>query len=116
MHSTSRYADRFSADTYRNDEPVELRCGAAAAVVLPERLFARAQNVARAYDLHLLPVIDVYSTTRLNRLQCATLLDEIAMIEGMLKDPLLVQHLAQIRGLLATCVGLPEGELVIQGP
>lgn len=105
------------ADTYSGDEPVELDCGdPSSTVFIPERLFARAQSVASAYELHLLPTINIYSTTRLNRLQCATLLDEVMLLGRVLNDDLLHEHLGRIHVLLSTCVGRPQGELVITGP
>jgi hypothetical protein len=115
VEPTERFADRFLAETYRGDEPVQLTCRGSA-VLVPERLFARAQSVARAYELHLLPAIDIYASTRLNRVQCVTLLEEIALVASVLSDGLLREHLSQVYSLVSTCIGLSEGEVIIEGP
>ena len=112
-----RFADRLLADTYQRDECVQLAYGdASSAVVVPERLFARAQCLAQAYELHLLPAIDINSSTRLNGPQCETLLDEIAFIATLSNDELLRQHLEQIQRLVSACAGVPPRELLIEGP
>ena len=117
MAPTDRFADRFLADTYARDEPVQLDCGdPISAVAVPERLFARAQSVARAYEPHVLPTIDIYTRTRLNRPQCETLLDEINFIATVSNDELLLEHLARVQRLVSACVAAPQRELFIEGP
>jgi hypothetical protein len=117
MEPTDRFADRFEADTYARDEGVQLDCGdGRSAVAIPERLFIRAQCVARAYELHLLPTIDIYSRTRLNRPQCETLLDEIALIALVSNDELLREHLGRMQTVVSACAGLPQRDLFIEGP
>jgi hypothetical protein len=117
MVSTERFADRILADTYAQDEVVQLDYGdVTSAVFVPERLFARAQCVARAYELHLLPVIDICSKTRLNRAQCETLLDEIEFIAMVVNDELLHVHLGRMQTLVSACVAAPQRELFIEGP
>ncbi len=117
MVPIDRFADRFLADTYAGDEPVQFDCGEdTSAVTLPERLFARAQCVARAYELHLLPTIDIYSRTRLNRPQCETLLDEINFIAMVSNDELLRDHLRRVQRLVSACIAAPQGHLFIEGP
>ena len=117
MVPTDRFADRFLADTYARDETVQLDYGdATSAVAIPERLFARAQCVATAYELHLLPTIDIYSRTRLSRPQCETLLDEITFIAMVSNDELLREHLGHVQSLVSACLGAPGRELFIEGP
>jgi hypothetical protein len=117
MAPTERFADRFLADTYARDEPVQLDCGdVISAVAVPERLFARAQCMARAYELHVLPTIDIYTRTRLNRPQCEALLDEINFIAMVSNDELLLEHLGRVQRLVSACVGGPQRELFIEGP
>ena len=117
MTNDDRFADRLLADTYGKDERVQLDYGdLERAVIVPERLFGRAQCVARAYELHLLPAIEIYAKTRLSRAQCEALLDEIAFVAMVSNDELLRDHLARIQGVVASCVRLPQCELCIEGP
>jgi hypothetical protein len=117
MVSTDRFADRFLPDTYARDEGVQLDYGdPTSAVAVPERLFARAQCLARAYELHLLPTIDIHSRTRLSRAQCETLLDEINFIAMVSNDELLLEQLRRVQMLASACVAAPQRELFIEGP
>jgi hypothetical protein len=116
------YADRFLATTYANDEPVCLSVstrdrGDRQTVCLPESLFARAQSIARAYNLHLLPTIELYGETSLHKDQCATLLTELSFVSEVVKDDLLVHHLRealQIVRACADCAG--PAAVLIEGP
>lgn len=117
MAPADRFADRFLAETYARDEVVQLGYGDAVSTVrVPERLFARAQCVARAYELHLLPTIDIYSRTRLNGPQCEALLDEISFIAMVSNDDLLREHLGRVQTVVSACARVPQRELIIEGP
>ena len=117
MDSAGRFADRLQPDTYARDEVIQLDYGDPnAAVAVPERLFARAQCMAQAYELHLFPTVDIYSRTRLNRPQCETLLEEINFIAMVSNDELLREHLGQLQTLVSACVAVPQRELCIKGP
>ena len=115
------YQDRFDAPRYATDETVSLTLDGASAsdgaFTMPERLFSRAQQIAAAYELHLLPVIDCYDETRLSREQIRTLADELAFIRSVVTDPLLDFYLQGAQKLIETCLRAPkESELVVQGP
>jgi hypothetical protein len=116
------YADRFSAATYAKDDPVcftvSTRSRADRQVVeLPERLFARAQSIARAYNLHLLPAIEMYAETSLDKAQCSTLLDEVRFVGRVVKDDLLVGRLREVEGVLSVCVNCAgPAAVLIEGP
>jgi hypothetical protein len=69
-----------------------------------------------AYELHLLPTIDIYTKTRLNRAQCETFLDEIVFVGMVSNDDLLREHLGHVQGVAAACVAVPQRELIIEGP
>ena len=115
MHRTvAEFGDRVESARYAGDEPVTVSWGDQAHDV-PERLFVRAQLVAQAYELHLLPAIDVYARTALGREQCATLADELAFVAGLLEDALLLEHGRAMQGLAEQCAR-SGGELVIEGP
>ncbi len=85
-------------------------------MLVPERLFVRAQCIARAYELHLLPTIDIKRKTKLARAQCELLLDEIAFVATVSNDELLEAHLRRIQEIVAACARHPERVLSIEGP
>ena len=110
------FSNRFTAQRYAADEPVTV--GALGRDHdIPERLFARAQAIASAYELHLLPSIEIHSRTGLNRQQCAALVDELAFLRSIISDPLLSDHLKQLSLFADSCRRSPvEAELTIEGP
>jgi len=110
------FSNRFTAQRYAADEPVTV--GALGRDHdIPERLFTRAQAIASAYELHLLPTIDIHDRTGLNRQQCATLLDELAFLRSIISDPLLADHLQHLSQLAESCKQSPvEAQLTIEGP
>jgi hypothetical protein len=116
------YADRFLAGTYADDEPVCLTAFTRSRadrlkVSLPESLFVRAQAVATAYKLHLLPTIEIYAETSLNKQQCVTLLEEFRFIGKVVNDTLFCEHLKAIAEVRESCVNSsgPAG-LLVEGP
>jgi len=116
MAEGNPFADRLLAETYAQDEGVQLDYAGSEMAIIPERLFGRAQCVARGYDLHVLPAIDIHTKTRLHRSQCETLLDEIAFIAMVSSDELLREKLVEMRTLVAQFLGSPQRELFVEGP
>ena len=116
----AEYQDRFDPSRYAGDEAVSLSTSGAQnsnTFSMPERLFSRAQQIAVAYELHLLPVIDYYGEVRLSGEQIRTLRDELAFIRSVATDPLLESYLRDAQSLVETSLGAPTGvELVVQGP
>jgi hypothetical protein len=117
----AEYQDRFNAARYASDEGVSLTLDgapeSAASVTMPERLFSRAQQIASAYELHVLPVMDYYGEVRLDREQVRTLRDEFAFISAVAADPLLDSYLERARTLIDTCLRAPGSlEFVVKGP
>ena len=108
------FTDRFASETYLNDEGVTVSVGELSHV-LPERLFARAQLVAEAYNLHLLPSIELYSRTSFNPEQCATLVDELAFIRSVLSDTLLQPHVYRLLEIAEQC-RRSHSNMIIEGP
>src|SRR5262249_41654594 len=116
MSAVDRFADRLVAETYEKDEGVQLDAGdPSTAVIVPERLFARAQVIASASNLHLLPTIDIYRSTQLNGPQCEAMLEEIAFVASVSTDDLLREQLARMQQLVRACV-LGRKDLHIEGP
>ena len=117
-----RYGDRLEASTYKDDEPV----GAGPAqdpgeyegwIWIPDRLFARMQHVAKAYELHVLPRLDPYARNSLRREQVESLLDEIEFLGKVVDDPVVRAQLEQLRNVALKVVREPiRTELVIEGP
>jgi hypothetical protein len=114
------YQDRFDPSRYARDEAVSLSIDGAPdfkAFTMPERLFSRVQQIAGAYELHLLPVIDYYGEVRLSREQIRTLRDELVFIRSVVADPLLDSYLQDAQSLIETSLRAPTGvQLVVQGP
>ena len=116
------YADRFVSSTYADDEPVCLTVHTQDradrhSVSIPESLFARAQAIASAYKLHLLPTLEIYAETSLDKDQCATLLDEVRFIGEVTNDQLLGGHLIEIAKALERCVtSSGAAAVLIEGP
>jgi hypothetical protein len=116
------YADRFAPSTYEDDELVCFSVSISSrsdrqTVDLPERLFVRAQAIARAHDLHLLPVIELYGETSLNKHQCATLFEELSFIRTVVNDNLLAEHLSKVLQALSTCINCAgPAAVLIEGP
>lgn len=92
------WTDRFDQSRYADDEPVHLfRCdkypSGEVGVWVPERIWYRCFHMGRAYELHLLPVLDGSTDpVFLSPLQVDQLLDEMRFIGGRADDPL-VQEL-----------------------
>jgi hypothetical protein len=86
-----RFADRLEPATYTDDDEVvgvfETDPAEADALWLSARLFRRLTNVARAYELHALPLLDDPDPVRLNRARSEAVLDEIAFVAERLDDP-----------------------------
>ena len=110
------FADRFEAERYASDEPVTLTADGRTWEI-PEGLFARVQHLARAYELHLLPALEIYGQTQLNGQQASALADELAFIRDLVEDAALRPHLeAWISLALACSRSVRPAALVIEGP
>ena len=115
-------ADRFLSITYADDQPVCLSVstrsrGDRQTVCLPESLFARAQAIARAYDLRLLPTIELYGETSLHKDQCATLVAELSFVSDVVKDDLLAPYLRDALQVVRACANCDgPAAVLIEGP
>ena len=77
----------------------------------------RAQHLARAYDLHLLPALEVYGKTQLNGHQAGVLAEELAFIRDLVDDAALRPHLDAWISLALVCrCSVSPVDLVIEGP
>jgi len=80
-------------------------------------LFTRAQAIGNAYGLHLMPSINIYERTELNKDQVKTLMDEIDFINRLINDSLLEQWLNKARKNLQKVVQSSTNMvLIIEGP
>ena len=116
------YSDRFLGNTYASDEPVRFTVTLSGradrvSVDVPESLFVRAQTIGSAYGLDLLPTIDVYADTLLDKLQCVTLLAEVRFVAEAVNDALLDAYLTNISRAIEACVNCSGfAETLIEGP
>jgi hypothetical protein len=116
------YADRFLSTTYADDQTVCLSVstrdrGDRQTACLPESLFSRAQAIARAYNLHLLPTIELYGETSLHKDQCPTLVAELSFVSEVVNDDLLAHYLRealQVVRACADCAG--PAAVLVEGP
>lgn len=113
----NRYADRFDPTRYADDPPVRVflveGVGFDDEFWLPERLWARIQGIASAYELHLLPMLGWSEEPRfLNAQQCLGLLDELEFVATQVDDGLLdtviegiVRQIRKARGASKNAIG-----------
>ena len=108
--------DRFAEATYSSDEPVSVTGGGKLHEV-PERLFVRAQRIAAAYELALLPAINVYGRTELVPAQAARLAHELAFVRRVTADRLLAPHLVALETIADDCWRTTTQQvLTVEGP
>lgn len=119
MHpGPERYADRFNARTYTHDEPVGVfqQADDPDGVWVAERLFYRLVDVARGYELHLLPLLGGREPVTLNRQQVENLRDELALLRALLTaDPLVAASVTELDGYLARLLGRPDATVTVEG-
>ena len=116
------YADRFLSTTYADDQRVFLSLSTRdrvdrQSVSISESRFARAQAIARGYDLHLLPTTELYGETALHKNQCATLEAELSFVSEVVNDDLLARYLREALKVVracATCAG--PAAVLVEGP
>ena len=116
-----RFADRLDSATYADDDEVvgvfESDPSETDALWVSARLFRRLTGVARAYELHALPLLDDPEPVRLNRPRCEGVLDELAFVAERLADPLAVGMAQALTDYLAARVRRPtwDGHVTIEG-
>ncbi len=103
-----RYSDRLDPATYAAEEPVGIGLASQRVqewLFVPLTVMHRLLAIGRAYELHLLgQALRDYEETRLNSLQCADLLDEIAFVASVVSDPVLEVWLPQLKARVLACV------------
>ncbi len=122
------YKDRFDPKKYEQEEPVNVGYGVPGEekwgreieqeiALVPSPIFARAQAIARGYELHLMPLIDIYVRTELNKTQAETLLSELKFVKQVANDPLLAGWLEKIeKNVLRVVRSTKEMVVIIEGP
>lgn len=122
-----KYRDRFDPKKYEDEEPVAVGYGVPGAqewgqdgeqeiALVPSPIFARAQAIASGYDLHLMPLIDIYARTELNRNQSVTLLNELRFVRQIANDPLLAEWLEKMeKNVLRVVQSAKEMVVIIEG-
>src|SRR4051812_43777915 len=105
----TEFLDRLDASRYAQDEGVLIGTADPGgepnwALSIPERLFSRAQQIASAYELHLLAAIDYNDRVRLVASQVETLSHELAFVRQRVADPLLTKHLESLAKLGESCL------------
>jgi hypothetical protein len=83
----NRYADRLDPGTYAEDPIVWVGRDTLDGLSVPERVFWRLAAVAKAYDLHLLPLLGESEPIELAKPMAETLIDEVSFVMDRLNDP-----------------------------
>lgn len=95
MASIDRFADRLDPATYTYDDETvgvfELGPSDADSLWVSARIFRRLTYVARAYELHTLPMLDDPEPVTLNRPRCEAAVDEIAFVAERLDDEVAIE-------------------------
>lgn len=73
--------------------------------------------MARAYELHALPLLDDPEPVRLNRARCEAVLDEIVFVAERLDDPLAISAAQSITAYLHVRTRQPgwDGSVTFEG-
>lgn len=118
---TDRFVDRLDPETYANDdggvEVFECDPSDADALWLSERVFRRLTYVARAYELHAVPLLDAPNPVTLNRARCEAVVDEIEFVAERLDDPVAAGAAQSITDYLVTRLRRPswDGDVTFEG-
>jgi hypothetical protein len=119
------YSDRFEPNQYDDDETVAVayckpndsiewwKGNEADIAWVPERIFTRAQAIAAAYELHLLPVINIYEKTELNSKQAQALDEELTFIHYIVNDALLGHWISAMRKSVQKVLQSPREMVII---
>jgi hypothetical protein len=112
--SHEHFADRLTADRYADDEPVgifETDPSEPNALWISDRLFGRLVLVARAYELHVLPMLGGTERITLGREQCESFLDELEFVAERLHDELAVTTAQSIADYLTGRIRSSHGDV-----
>ena len=123
------FSDRLNPVTFAEDEPVAVSVvptatspadrdsGLTGAAWIPERVFERILALARAYDLHVLNLLEGPSPPALNATQCSGLQFELEFLCSVVSDPVLHQYSDQISRQALRCrSSVAAQELLFERP
>jgi hypothetical protein len=109
---TDRFADRLDPSTYAQDDEVvgvfEATRDDDDALWLSARLFRRLTQIAQAYELHSLPLLDDPEPVLLNRPRCEGVVEEIEFVAALLDDPLAIELAQSLTDYLAARLRQPS--------
>ena len=100
-------------EDYADDELVCIQCSGRE-VWLSERLFRRLMLIGRAYELHLLPLLE--QDTTLNSVQADSLLGELDFIRTVVADAAITSVLNELAPLVRTCRVSPDRTISFEWP
>ncbi|WP_427110327.1 hypothetical protein [Lysinibacillus xylanilyticus] len=63
-------------------------------------LCLRLINIGKAYELHYLPMIDIYGMTKLNKIQILSLIEELQFVNSIVNDELIEKIVPGLTELL----------------
>lgn len=107
--------------TYQDDDGLvgvyELDPSDTDALWLSERLFQRLTLVARAYELHTLPLLGGLEPVTLTRPMCDSLMGELGFITDRLNDPVARETAQVLADFVASGLRRPgwDGSVTVEG-
>ena len=105
MVGADRFADRLDPATYADDDETvgvfESGPSDEDSLWLSARVFRRLTYVAKAYELHALPMLDDPDPVALNRPRCEAVIDEIEFVAERLDDVVAIEMAQSITTYLA---------------
>lgn len=119
--TTNDFADRLDANTYQDDDGqvgvYELDPSDTDALWLSERLFQRLTLVARAYELHTLPLLGGLEPVTLTRPMCQSFIDELGFVTDRLNDPVAHEVAQALADFVAIRLRRPgwDGSVTVEG-
>ena len=106
---SSELEKRLQSATYRDDAEVHFGIAESGKdpakwVGVPERLASRITTLGEAYELHHLPMIDIYADTIFTTRQCENLKAELQFLSEVVSDPALNEVVGKVSALLETAL------------
>ena len=102
-----KYNRLFDVSRYKEEEDVCFSINGDLednAYYLSESLCSRVKYIGKAYQLHYIPMIDIYGDVKLNKTQVSSLIEELVFIKSVVNDtvidyfvPTLIELLVKIK-------------------
>ena len=104
-----RYNNRFDITNYENDPECEIGLFDNAlienkSIVVSERILGRLISIGAAYELHVIPMFNLYDEVYFNEHQCENMIGELEFIEYVVNDDILRDFISEVKSIVLECV------------